>query len=184
MALTQLEPYMIDTTATFQFANTTSGNITTTNNLGATLLTGTLTTGAQPNITSVGTLSNLTVSGVTSYGLSADIVTTKTGATGTVIHDLTTGAIFYHTSPAANFTANFTNVPVTEGRVLMVTLMIVQGGTPYIPNAIQIDSVGQTIKWLGSATPGGTASKTDMFSFSLLRTNYAWTVYGQSAYYS
>jgi hypothetical protein len=49
---------------------TTSGNITTTANIyanagtiGASLLTGTLTTAAQPNITTVGTLSNINVAG-------------------------------------------------------------------------------------------------------------------------
>jgi hypothetical protein len=35
------------------------------------------------------------------------------GATGVVVHDFSTAAVFYHTSPAANFTINITNVPTT-----------------------------------------------------------------------
>jgi hypothetical protein len=154
------------------------GNLATSN-----YVAGTLTTAAQPNITSVGTLANLTVSGTTSYGLSADILLTKTGATGTVVHDLSTGALFYHTNPAANFTVNFTNVPTTEGRMMTVTLLISQGATPYVTTVLQIDSFIQTIKWVAGIVPTGNANKTDVISFSLTRTGGSWIVYGQSTYY-
>jgi hypothetical protein len=158
-----------------------SNSFTGGNLVSANYITGTLTTAAQPNITSVGTLTGLTVTGATSYGLSSDILLTKTGATGVVVHDITPGAVFYHTSPAANFTANFTNVPTTDGRVWSLTLIISQGATPYGPTALQIEGVGQTIKWFGSATPSGTASKVDIFSFTLIRTGSAWIVLGQSS---
>lgn len=189
MALTQIEPYMIDTTATFTFANASvTGNVSAANVIATGSVAAntaiTVTASAQPNITSVGTLANLTVSGTTTYGLSADIMVSKTGATGTVIHDLSTGAVFYHTSPAANFTINFTNAPTTEGRVLMATVIITQGATPYIPTAVQIDSYVQTVKWVTGAAPLGNGSKIDIFSYSLLRTGAAWVVLGQSAYYA
>ena len=159
-----------------------AGNSFTGGNLvSANYIAGVLTTGAQPNITSVGTLSGLTVSGVSSYGLTADVLSTLTGATGTVAHDLTPGGVFYHTSVAANFTANFTNVPTTNSRVLMATLIISQGATPYISNAVQIDGVAQTIKWIGSAAPTGTASKIDIISFTLIRTGSAWIILGQAS---
>jgi hypothetical protein len=154
------------------------GNLVTAN-----YFTGTLTTASQPNITTVGTLANLTVSGLTTYGLSADILVTKTGATGTVTHDVSAGAVFYHTSPSANFTANFTNVSTTTDRVLTVTLLISQGATPYMCTAVQIDSFVQTVKWIGGVTATGSASKLDIVSFSLLRTGGSWIVTGQSAYY-
>ena len=153
------------------------------NSVTANYVTGTLTTASQPNITTVGTLANLTVSGLTTYGLSADILVTKTGATGTVTHDVSAGAVFYHTSPSANFTANFTNVSTTTDRVLTVTLLISQGATPYMCTAVQIDSFAQTIKWIGGVTATGSASKLDIVSFSLLRTGGSWIVTGQSAYY-
>jgi hypothetical protein len=57
----------IDGTANLTFTNNNTlaviGNITATNNITASTLTGALTTSAQPNITSVGTLSSLAVSG-------------------------------------------------------------------------------------------------------------------------
>jgi hypothetical protein len=154
------------------------GNLVTAN-----YFTGTLTTASQPNITTVGTLANLTVSGLTTYGLSADILVTKTGATGTVTHDVSAGAVFYHTSPSANFTANFINVSTTTDRVLTMTLLISQGATPYMCTAVQIDSIVQTIKWIGGLAATGSASKLDIVSFSLLRTGGSWIVTGQSAYY-
>lgn len=187
MALTKLEPYMVDTTETFTFANTTVGNInaTTITSSGSVAATTaiTVTASAQPNITSVGTLANLTVSGTTSYGLSADIVVTKTSATGTVTHDLSTGALFYHTSPSANFVVNLTNVPTTADRMLNITILISQGATAYIPSALWIDSFVQTVKWIGGVAPTGTPSKTDVISYSLLRNSGSWIVYGQQSYY-
>ena len=200
MALTQLESYMVNNTGTsFTFANVavtnnatvtgntnvtgniTAGNINAGNVLSANYITGALTTAAQPNITSVGTLTTLTVTGSSSFGVTSDILLTKTGATSTVAHDLTTGAVFYHTSPAANFTVNFTSVPTTDSRVLMVTLIISQGATPYLPVAVQIDSVAQTIKWVSSSSPTATPNKIDIISFTLLRTGSSWIVLGQAS---
>jgi hypothetical protein len=158
-----------------------TGTASITGQVGNALVAGTVYTAAQPNITSLGTLTGLTVSGVSSYGLTADVLSTLTGATGTVVHDLSTNGVFYHTSVAANFTANFTNVPTTTNRVLMATLIITQGTTPYIANAVQIDGVAQTIKWIGSAAPTGTASKIDIISFSLIRTGSNWVVLGQAS---
>jgi hypothetical protein len=51
-----------------QFANANLSFNAATGNLSATLLTGTLTTNAQPNITSLGTLTSLTVNGNTTSG--------------------------------------------------------------------------------------------------------------------
>jgi hypothetical protein len=70
MALTYIKSSGLDTTSTYTFGNVsvtgniTSGNATLGNLATATYLTGTLTTNAQPNITSVGTLTSLTASGL------------------------------------------------------------------------------------------------------------------------
>jgi hypothetical protein len=141
------------------------------------------------NITSVGTLTTLNVSGNAAFSSwstfqqSSEVVNLKTGATGTVAHDISTGATFYHTSPAANFTANFTNVSTTDNRAIVAALIVVQGSTPYVPTAVQIDGSAQTIKWITSTAPTGTASKTEIFSFTLLRTSSAWSVLGQYSNY-
>jgi hypothetical protein len=121
--------------------------------------------------------------GATTIQLTSEIYTSKTGATGVVTHDLTTGGTFYHTNPAANFTANFTNVPTTDARIIVVSLMIAQAGTAYMPTAVQIDGVAQTIKWINGSAPSGNASKTDIVSFSLQRSTTSWIVYGQAASY-
>ena len=103
---------------------------------------------------------------------------TKTGATGTVTHDCASGHIFYHTSPSANWTANFTNLNLSTGYATAVTLVIVQGGTGYYPNVVQIGGVGQTINWQGNTTPTPSANRTDVVTFSILN-NGLYTVLGQ-----
>ena len=50
----------------------------------------------------------------------------KTDATGTVQHNCALGHIFYHTSPDANWTANFTNLNLSSNYATAVTLIIVQ----------------------------------------------------------
>jgi hypothetical protein len=156
----------------------TLSQISGANLISGTYLTGTLTTAAQPNITSTGNLSSLIISGQTSIQQSIEVLNTKTSATGTVDHDFSTGAVFYHTSVSANFTANFTNVPTTDNRVIVISLIIVQGGTPYLPTAVQIAGVAQTIKWSGGAAPTGTASVVNTVTFALFRVSSAWSVTG------
>ena len=122
---------------------------------------------ASPTFTGTVTLQQLT-----------EVLNTKTSATGTVAHDLSTGVIFYHSSISANFTANFTNVPTTNDRTLAVVLVLNQGATAYLPTAVQIDGVAQTILWQGTVLPVGTASRVNVVSFTLVRTGSAWTVIG------
>jgi len=166
--------------------NFTAGNISGANLISGNFLTGTLTTAAQTNITSVGTLASLTVSGdasVTGWITSqefTEVTQSLTGATGTVTHNVAGGLIFVHTSVAASFTANFTNVPTTDNRSIVVTIVITQGATGFIPNAVQINSVAQTINWPGGVTPTGNANKRDVFTFALLRVSGAWTVLGNN----
>jgi len=118
-----------------------------------------------------------------------DITTEKTnaltGATGVVTHNLNDGAVFDHTSLAADFTANFTNVPTTVSRTIGVALILSQGGTAYMPTAVQIDGSAQTILWQGGSAPSGTASGTDIVSFTLIRSSGgAWKVIGSATSYS
>ena len=112
-----------------------------------------------------------------------ELLNIKTGATGTVTHDFSTGSIWYHTGILASFTANFTNVPTTDGRTIVCTLIIAQGSTAYVPNALQINNTLYTIKWLGTSIPTGTANKVDIVSFTLIRANAAWVVLGSLTTY-
>ena len=124
------------------------------------------------------------LNGLTTFYQTTEVVNTKTGATGTVVHDFSTGALFLHTNIAANFTANFTNVPTTNDRSITVALILDQGATAYIPNAVQIDGAAQTIQWSGGSAPSGTNNYTDIVNFMLIRTASAWTVLGSLSTYN
>ena len=112
-----------------------------------------------------------------------ELLSTITNASGVVTHDFSTNAIFNHTSLAANFTANFTNVPTTSNRAINAVLVLNQGASAYIPNAVQIGGVAQTIKWVGATAPEGTINAVDVISFSLLRIGTSWTVLGSYSNY-
>jgi hypothetical protein len=105
---------------------------------------------------------------------------TKADATGTVTHDCASGHIFYHTSPDANWTANFTNLNLSTGYVTAVSLIIVQGATGYYPTVVQIGGVSQTINWQGNTNPTPSTNRTDVVTFSIICTaTDTYTVLGQ-----
>jgi hypothetical protein len=179
--------------ANFVIANNFSGNGSTLSGLtGANvvgqvanaLISGTVYTNAQPNITSVGTLLSLNVTGFSSFFASQDRFTNLSGATGIVTHDLTTGAVFYHTGAAANFTPNFTNVPAVNNFSTVAVIFIQQGGVPYMPTAttnVQIAGSNVTVRWAGGIVPTGTPSGISMISYSLIRNAGAWIALGQGS---
>jgi hypothetical protein len=103
----------------------------------------------------------------------------KQDATGTVEHDCLNGHIFYHTSPDANWTANFTNLNIATGYATSITIVITQGGTGYYPNVVQIGGVAQTINWQGNATPTPSTNRTDVVTFSILNNSGTYIVLGQ-----
>ena len=141
------------------------------------------TTGALTVVGGVGISKGLTVGGLTTLQQSTELLNTKTSATGTVTHDFSTGAIWYHSSISANFTANFTNVPTTNNRAISIALVLIQGATPYIPNVVQIAGTPVTINWQDNETPTGNANKRDLVSFTLLRVGDAWSVIGSLSTY-
>jgi hypothetical protein len=103
-----------------------------------------------------------------------------TGATGTVAHDCANGKMFYHTTPAADWTANFTNLNLNQFKFsTSVGIVVTQGGTAYIPNAVEIGGVAQTIIWQGNSTPTGTDNGTDAISFTIMRDGSTYIVLGQ-----
>jgi hypothetical protein len=105
---------------------------------------------------------------------------TKADATGTVTHDCSLGHIFYHTSPDANWTANFLNLNLSSGYATSVTLVIEQGATGYYPSAFRIDYMVHAIKWQGNTTPTPSTNRTDVVTFSIICTaTDTYTVLGQ-----
>jgi hypothetical protein len=105
--------------------------------------------------------------------------TTLTGATGTVTHNCDLQNIFYHTSPAADFTVNITNLTLVSNCATTVSLVISQGASPYIPTAVQIGGVAQTLNWQGGSPPSGTVNGTDVVSLSILNDAGTYVVLGQ-----
>ena len=140
-------------------------------------------TGANANVTGTTNLGIASFSNLATFQQTTDLLNQKTGATGTVNHDFNTGAIFYHSSVANNFTVNISNVPTTANRTIVVPLIIQQGPSAYIANALQINSVIEPINWLGNIIPTGTANAVDVIGFTLVRTTSSWTVLGQLTTY-
>jgi hypothetical protein len=150
--------------------------------IGIATTAGTVTTNAQPNITSVGTLTGLNVGGLAIFGLSQDI-TISGSPTGTVNYDLNNGVVF-DVTPTGNWTANITGIPNVNNRTTVVTFIITQGATAYVPTVFQIAGSAQTVKWVGGGVPLGTIGKIDVISYSIIRSNVGgYSVLGQYASY-
>jgi len=134
------------------------------------------------------TANAVTVNGLFTSGETTEVVTASGALSASVTnYNLSSSATFYHSSVTlgANWTANFQNVPTTDNRSVIVTVVVIQGVTPYIPNAVQIDGASQTIKWTNGSAPTGKASAVDIFSFGLIRTSSAWAqVLGSYTTYS
>ena len=126
---------------------------------------------------------SLEVTGSTNIGVVVENLINSVGSTGTVAFDTSKQGIFYVNGPTGGIIANFTNVPTTNLRVLTPTVILSQSATQQTITAVQIDGVAQTLKWANSTTPTATASKQDVFGFSLIRSGSAWTVLGQLSTY-
>lgn len=123
--------------------------------------------------------SSPTLLGISTVQIPASSLNTITGATGVVVHDTSTaGTTFYHLDIANNFTANFTSVPITNNQSTTIVLVLSQGSTAYIANAVQINGSSQSITWSGGSAPTGNANSVDVMTFTLLRINNSWIVTG------
>ena len=134
-------------------------------------------------ITSASFSGTVTFSDTVTLQTTTEKVNAIAGATGVVEHNLTNNSVFYHTSIAANFTPNFTNLETTNNRTTSVALILIQDTTPFLPTAVQIDGVSVVINWQGAVIPTGTASQIDLVSFTLIRTASTWSVIGSLTTY-
>jgi hypothetical protein len=143
------------------------------------------TTGALVVTGGAGIGGNLHASGnIVQQSAYYEIYSNVTNSGGNLTCNFVNGATFYATL-TANVTANFTNVVAATGRVTGATLIVDQGATAYRVANLQINSgVVQTIKWAGATTNTGTASNTDIMSFSLISLDGTnWRVLGQISNY-
>ncbi len=126
---------------------------------------------------------DLTMGGRATLATTVEKVLPSVGGTGTVSFDTTSVGIFYVNGPTGDVTANFTNVPTTNNRILTPTVILSQSATPRIVSGVQINSVSAPILWANKLTPSGSANQQDVFGFSLIRSGSVWTVLGQMSTY-
>jgi len=119
------------------------------------------------------TLGSPTFTGMTTLQQSTKVVNRLTGSSGTVTHNIALGDIWYHTGHV-DFTANFTNVPTTDNRTTVITVILNQSSPAYICNNIQINSGGVTINWQDGTVPLGTVNGKDVMTFTLIRVSNNW----------
>lgn len=131
-----------------------------------------------------GSFTNFETSGTLTLAETIDTNTSIINATGTVVHDFADSRIWYHSSISSNFTANFTNFPTTDNRTYTCTLILLQGGTGYYANAIEINGVSQTIRWAGYAAPVPNANRFEILTFKITRVSGSYTVLGTLASYA
>jgi len=148
---------------------------------------------SQPNITSLGSLTGLTVTGTATMNSSTafaavaqnivesiNVVAGAINSTPTAYFN--TGAVqYYTTSAGANWTQNLAfssgttlNSALSVGQSVTIAIMATQGATPYYMNGtLTIDgsSTGVTTRWQnGSAPAAGNASGIDIYTYSVIKT--------------
>jgi len=163
-AFTSLSASSSLTTSATSF-NLINTNATTVNFAGAAT---TLSIGAVTGTTAINNALTVTGTLTTQQAQQLYVAVSSPGASATL--NFTAGGIYYVTGMSQNFTAAFTNVPTASPYVVSVSLILVQGSSPYIPNAVSINGNAQTIKWLGGSQPSGTANHVDIVSFSFVIT--------------
>jgi hypothetical protein len=122
---------------------------------------------------------NANFNGITNFTSFAQNIGSLSGATGVVNHDFSVASLFNHTSIVSNFTVNVTNFNLAAGKATNVVLILNQGAIAYVPSALQLGGVAQTINWQGGLAPDGNAMKKDIVSFSIYSIGASYTVFGQ-----
>jgi len=154
--------------------------------LDANVILTTSTTGINASALSTGTVPNgrlsgaytgvtaVTVSNTATVGRLIETFQTYTSTISgapTVTFDCTTGNLWNVTGTiSSNWTANFTNLGLSNSYATAVTLIVHQGATAYLPTAVQIESASVTLNWLSGTQPTPNANKKDVFAFSVLQT--------------
>ena len=100
-------------------------------------------------------------------------------ATGTINLDVLTAAVWYYTTNAsANHTLNIRgnsgttlNSLLAVGDSVTAVWMYTNGATAYRPTALQVDGSAVTPLWAGGTAPTtGTASGTDVYTYTVIKT--------------
>lgn len=124
------------------------------------------------------TANNITNSN-TVFKTSYNVVTTKDTFSSTIAYNLNDGPVFYQSNLSGNITANFVGVKSGASFVTDAKVVIAQGATPYIINAVQTDGTVRTIKWKNNTVPSGNSTGVDSMTFTIIKdANSVFTVLG------
>ena len=122
------------------------------------------------------------ISGIANLGSTSETIIPLNDPTTGYTHDFTSGAILYVTGATSDITIDVINVPTSNNKGIGLTVMIEQGGTTYVIDSLKINTDDEgpvTIIWSGGSLPTGNPNSYDIVSFSILKINGAWIVFGQ-----
>jgi hypothetical protein len=131
---------------------------------------------------SLNLLHNINVDGITSLGSTLENIISLNQPTTEYTHDFKVGSILYVTGATSNISVDVINVPTNNNKGVGLTVMIEQGLTPYLVDSLQINSDDEgevSIMWFGGSIPDGNATSIDVISFSMIKVNGSWKVFGQ-----
>ena len=103
-----------------------------------------------------------------------------TGATGTIDYNVTSQSVLYYIGNAAsNWIVNFRgsegaslNSIMAIGQSVTAVLLANQGANAFINNGVRVDGISYTPAWQGGTAPtSGSANGTDLYSYTLVKTN-------------
>jgi hypothetical protein len=105
-------------------------------------------------------------------------ITASAPAATQAIDFVTSGTWFFTSNATTNTTMNIRgnggttlNSVLAVGESATVSILMTNGTTPYYITALQVDGVGQTIRWSGGTAPAsGNASSIDAYSFTIIKT--------------
>lgn len=158
----------------------------------------TVTSNAQPNITSVGTLNSLSVSGAASFNSTVTIAGNldssngtqfvrnmvervnilSGGPSGTVTVDLIgPSSSYFMNQPSANWGFNFrgnSSVPLisylSPGRSATTTILVPQGSTAYYATSVSVDGNVVIPYWLNAPPTSGNPNSIEEYTFKIVMT--------------
>jgi len=134
---------------------------------------------SQPNITNVGTLTSLNVSGTTSIYQGIENVAIIGAQTGTYNYNLLDGAIQYSTANStANIILNYrgnssvtANTMLANGKSITSTYILTNGANTNSITGVQIDGSAQSIKWASNVVPGVFPNAALSYTFTIIKTS-------------
>jgi len=124
------------------------------------------------------TLTNATVTNLTTPKISETVTVTASAPAATTNYDVLTQTIQMYTS---NLTTNFTlnirgnssttfNSSTSIGQSVTCTLIVTNGSNSFWPNVLQIDGSNVTPKWQTATPTGGNVNKTNLYTYSIIKT--------------